>query len=503
MPWPSIDALPTSVKNPLPPEAADIWRKAANDALERGEDEQTAAQIGWTAVRNAGYRKVGDNWVKGSKAAEGGETVSFPDVELVSTGTWAASTGTVTIKREDLEDMLAAARDLDIDRAPIRIGHIDPRFDGEPALGWVTNLRITGPDDQGRHKLRGDIVEVPAKLEKVIPRAFRRRSVEISWGVRTIAGKRYRAALTGLALLGVAAPAVKGLEDIVKLFGEDPDRRTHELLIKPVDDVVELEGADRAFAVASTSSLAVGERLDQDAVVSAITTLAEAASTTPVAILAALGASELPGDGGGPGDNGDTDTDQEGEMDEKRLRELLGLEEDQDVEAAVKDLKNRAEAKPPEDEDKPEGDQPKPEGEGKPDQVRDEDKPELVTLSAGQWAQTQQDIKDGAEARKILRQQEIDSTITTALAEGRIAPADINDREVERDDGTKVKKVGWRSRLELDFEGTKSLLSGLTPAFPVREVGSEEANEITADEAAWARFEQEVFGIETKAPEGS
>jgi hypothetical protein len=143
-------------------------------------------------------------------------TVTIRDVELVQLGTWRASTGDTTIGADDLASMLAAASDPEVDQAAMRIGHIDPRFDGEPALGWVRNLRQVG------NKLVGDLVDVPAKLAEIIPRALRRRSVEIAWGYKTPSGKTYKAALTGLALLGVTPPAVKGLADVLARYTEAP-----------------------------------------------------------------------------------------------------------------------------------------------------------------------------------------------------------------------------------------------------------------------------------------
>lgn len=132
-------------------------------------------------------------------------------VELVKTGTWNASTGVSTITREQLASIVAAYGDKVVDHAVIKLGHTDPRFDGEPAAGWVENLRLTDNGDT----LVGDLVGMPAKLAEIVPTAYRRRSVEIAYGVKTAAGKVYGAVLTGLALLGISKPAVKGLADVL------------------------------------------------------------------------------------------------------------------------------------------------------------------------------------------------------------------------------------------------------------------------------------------------
>lgn len=144
-------------------------------------------------------------------------TVTIPDVELLRVGTWAASTGVTTVTPEDLEAMVAAAGDDEIDGAPLKLGHtgaLASLGDSEPALGWVANLRVA----QDGQTLLGDLVDVPAAMEAPIKAGFKRRSVEIAWGVTTPSGATYRAALSGLALLGVAPPAVKGLADIAALY---------------------------------------------------------------------------------------------------------------------------------------------------------------------------------------------------------------------------------------------------------------------------------------------
>jgi len=146
-------------------------------------------------------------------------TVTVPNVELVSVGTWDASTGRSTITPDDLTAAVQAFSDNLVNKPPVKIGHTDPRFadgnhDGAPAFGWIENIR-TSPDGQ---KLLGDLVGVPAKLAEIMPAAFRRRSIEMAYGYRTAAGKVYRAVVTGLALLGAQAPAVRNLADVVALY---------------------------------------------------------------------------------------------------------------------------------------------------------------------------------------------------------------------------------------------------------------------------------------------
>ena len=81
-------------------------------------------------------------------------TATVKGVELVKAGTWQGLTGPVTLTREDLADALAASQDPEVDHAALKLGHIDPRFDGQPAAGWVERLRLS---DDGQ-TLLGDLV---------------------------------------------------------------------------------------------------------------------------------------------------------------------------------------------------------------------------------------------------------------------------------------------------------------------------------------------------------
>jgi hypothetical protein len=152
-------------------------------------------------------------------------TVTLHDVELVETGVHQGALGPTPVARGDLESMIAASYDPEVDRAAMHPGHFDPRFvqtlaDGEPAIGWAVPRRIVDTPD-GKAKLIGDLVDVPAKLAAVIPKAYARRSIEFAPKI-TPSGRAYPAALTGLALLGVAIPAVKNLADVVNRYSAGP-----------------------------------------------------------------------------------------------------------------------------------------------------------------------------------------------------------------------------------------------------------------------------------------
>lgn len=139
---------------------------------------------------------------------------SFRNVELCKAGTWGASTGRVTITRADLAAAVAASRRLPY--PTIKIGHTDPRFDGEPALGRVVNLRLA---DKGA-TLVGDLVDIPAWLAAAMPTAFSQRSIE---AVKNFTNNAitYRFVITGLALLGADWPAVTDLPSLQKQLAQE------------------------------------------------------------------------------------------------------------------------------------------------------------------------------------------------------------------------------------------------------------------------------------------
>ena len=142
---------------------------------------------------------------------EAGKFSRFDGVELAKVGTWAALTGTLKLSTADLAAAVAAAPHLP--RIPLKIGHTDSRFDGEPALGWVENLRTTNRGTV----LVGDIVDVPVWLASSLPTAYPRRSIEAIQNYERD-GATYRFVLTALSLLGVTAPAINDLNQLQQLL---------------------------------------------------------------------------------------------------------------------------------------------------------------------------------------------------------------------------------------------------------------------------------------------
>jgi 2'-5' RNA ligase len=140
-------------------------------------------------------------------------------VELARVGEWSTLTGTWRAAPEDFAAAIAATACPAVDRPYLRLGHSDPRFplvavpprgDGEPALGWIDNLRLA----DGGHTLVGDWVEIPAWLNGVAASAYPRRSVEGAYNRRCALNHVHPFVLDGLALLGVTRPGVGTLKPI-------------------------------------------------------------------------------------------------------------------------------------------------------------------------------------------------------------------------------------------------------------------------------------------------
>ncbi|MGZ9830216.1 phage protease [Tsukamurella ocularis] len=144
---------------------------------------------------------------------------NVPGVELARTGQWSASTGVSTITRDDLAAAVAAM-DCPAVRDPIiKLGHTDPRFDGEPAFGRITNLSV-----RNACSLIGDLTGMPGWLGPILASAYPSRSIEGEWNHRCAVGHVHPFVITGLALLGITEPAIGSLaplDDIAAMWADD------------------------------------------------------------------------------------------------------------------------------------------------------------------------------------------------------------------------------------------------------------------------------------------
>jgi hypothetical protein len=148
---------------------------------------------------------------------------SLRGVEIARQGAWQLASGKLTVTEKMLEDAARYAQSKgDGYHAPIKLGHHDDRFDGEPALGWLQNLRVEADAATAEPVLVGDIVDMPAWLEEAAPKHWPKRSMEGWTGYVGEDGEKYDLVVDGLALLGVTPPGIeslKSLKDLPQLLG--------------------------------------------------------------------------------------------------------------------------------------------------------------------------------------------------------------------------------------------------------------------------------------------
>lgn len=153
-------------------------------------------------------------------------------IEMAAVGTWDASTGTTTFTVEDFTDAVAALECPGVRNPVIKLGHAEEdstsgvRWDGEPALGWVANMRFDGA------KLIGDFTGMPAWLAdadenglSVMAAAYPDRSIEIYRPFVCQIGHLHPSVVTAISLLGVMPPGVgviKSMQDVYAAFTVDP-----------------------------------------------------------------------------------------------------------------------------------------------------------------------------------------------------------------------------------------------------------------------------------------
>jgi hypothetical protein len=144
--------------------------------------------------------------------------ITVPGVDILATGQWDLSTGQATFTPEDLANGVDAAQCPAIGAPVIKLGHTDPRFDGEPAVGRIINMALAA----GSNKVTGDLAGMPGWLGAVMESAYPNRSIEACRDVRCQIGHLHPFVITGLALLGVTPPGVGVLgtvKDVAALYG--------------------------------------------------------------------------------------------------------------------------------------------------------------------------------------------------------------------------------------------------------------------------------------------
>lgn len=143
--------------------------------------------------------------------------VTIRNVPIASVGMdFQCASGSHTFTPEMIADLVASQEDPAIKPMRLKIGHDDPRFDGEPCLGKVVNMYV---GDEGMTAY-GDYAGVPAWLAEILPYAYPSRSIEGAMGVKTNTGKEWLLAAHSLALLGVTWPGCSVLDDLPTIFSK-------------------------------------------------------------------------------------------------------------------------------------------------------------------------------------------------------------------------------------------------------------------------------------------
>lgn len=135
------------------------------------------------------------------------------NVDIFSVGTWNGMKFTL----EDLEEIVSNTNRLlskGTNKPPLKIGHstnqiMKGQSDGDPALGWIDNLRIVGK------KIVADFKKVPEILVKAFKEGLYK---QVSVEMRNIQETGWF--LTAVAVLGADLPAVKTLKDIEAFLSE-------------------------------------------------------------------------------------------------------------------------------------------------------------------------------------------------------------------------------------------------------------------------------------------
>ncbi|CAM3129295.1 hypothetical protein DFJ75_1701 [Williamsia muralis] len=136
-------------------------------------------------------------------------TRTLRDVELIKVGSWDISTGSWAVTAGDLESAVAAHHAGVLRKPPLKLGHIDDRFDGQPSFGHIDDVRVA----EDGATLVGDLV-VPEWLAASIPVHWPDRSVEALKNFEAADGTMWPLVLTGLALLGATAPGIDTLRQL-------------------------------------------------------------------------------------------------------------------------------------------------------------------------------------------------------------------------------------------------------------------------------------------------
>ncbi|ETZ58033.1 hypothetical protein MBOT_18110 [Mycobacterium botniense] len=379
--------------------------------------------------------------------------VTVPGVELMRVGKWNLSTGEWECTTKEIAAAIDA-HDKGLLRKPvIRLGHNDPRFSGDPAVGWLDNLRAS-EDGQA---LIGDMVGVPEWLAEILPSAYPSRSIEGLYDYTAPDGSEHEFVLTGLALLGATRPGVESLQslqDVARLYdiaaAGQVGGKAIELTIeaadapKPYGDVkyadpkngkYPIDTAEHVRAAWSYINMPKNQKDYSAAELAQIKDRIKAAAKKFGIKIEAGEASET--EGGAivalP----------------EKVAEALGIDASADEDTVLAKI---AELKPPAPAAEPE-----PEPQPAPVAAAAGVVNGLVQIEQATLDELKAAAAQGVEARARQIAEEDERTVMAAIGQGKIAPA---------------RKDHWLAALKADRDGTKQVLASLAAGLiPVNEVG--------------------------------
>jgi hypothetical protein len=145
------------------------------------------------------------------------ELTTIPNVELMKVGHWPAMSGPLDVTPEMILQAVAATSCPCIHNPPLKLGHTDPRFNGEPSFGWIGDIRASTNADT----LIGDYRGVPSWAAVAMPSMYPQRSIEGEFDFGCQLGHVHPFVITAVALLGSTPPAIGALESLnAKSLGE-------------------------------------------------------------------------------------------------------------------------------------------------------------------------------------------------------------------------------------------------------------------------------------------
>jgi hypothetical protein len=433
---------------------------------------------------------------------------TIPGVEIARVGTWNTSTGTWVCTPADIQDAVRAAADPTFRTPVIKLGHTDPRFDGEPAFGVIKNIRAS---DDGQ-ALLGDLTGVPAWLAEMMPTSYPSRSIEATMDVVTPQGARYGWVVNGLALPeGVTAgasvfasvPAGEGAGVIVRASA------TIDQLIQAVkgwvtgkglsdycyvrevytDRVILDDDQGRLWSVTwaeSGGNLTFGDpqAVMVEYVPVANTVAAAAALTGHMPLIYVRGQVAAAGSATGPITEGANVPDLTERQ--RRIREALGLGEDVTADEIEQAMLDKLQAPPAETQPQPSQAGTPPAtttdtGQAAPQGQQAAPQPQQVAASGPdpRLEQITELSREVAELRRARYEEGREGVIQAALGEGKIKPAD---------------RDTWVKRYDKDPALTSEILASLAKgtAVPVAAKGRTGDDAVPdADAELWAQVERQ------------